>query len=241
VPVEGKLVSLCGELYGNGGASPPQICVTDYRTGRRAQITDDLTFEGISYLAWSPDGQQIVLSAGLPGRPHRLYTINADGSGLRQLTVGEIPDTDPAWSPDGQWIVFTRRDDLWLVRPDGSEPHTLLTTSDFRLSKAVWSPDSQQIAFLQEPLGRDPLHGEVWIVGWDGTAPRRIYAFERSEDEGVFLGWSPDGGHVGCFLAGPDGATTLLVDAAGSGEAKEMEGMLSSWLPEYWPLWGEER
>jgi Tol biopolymer transport system component len=241
VPVEGKLVYVCEEPYGDDSASPPQICVGDHRTGRRIQVTDDLAFDAICGLAWSPDGQQIVFGANPPGRTSRLYVINVDGAGLRQLTGDETPVVGPAWSPDGQWIVFTRRDDLWLVRPDGSEAHRLLAVSDSHLSRAVWSPDSQRIAFLQEPIGMDSLREEVWIVGRDETAPRQIYAFERSEDEGVFLGWSPDGRRVGCFLLGPDGATTLLVDADGSGEVQAMEGMLDSWLPEYWPPWGEER
>ncbi|MBN1975799.1 MAG: PD40 domain-containing protein [Anaerolineae bacterium] len=236
--VEGKLVFLCEELYGDDSASPPQICVTDYRTGRRAQVTDDLKFDGIGCLAWSPDGQQIVFGASLPGRTSRLYIVDADGSGLRQLTGGEMPDTDSAWSPDGQWIVFTRMDDLWLVRPDGSEAHALLAVSDSHLSRAVWSPDSRRIAFLQGPIERNSLHGEVWVVNRDGTAPRQIYAFERSEDEGVFLGWSPDGRHVGCFFLGSGGSTALLIDADGSGEVQVMEEVLESWLPEYWPPWG---
>jgi DNA-binding SARP family transcriptional activator len=240
VRVEGKLVSVCGELsYGDDSASPPQICVTDYQTGRCVQVTDDLAFDAICGLAWSPDGQQIVFSASSPGHPCRLHIINADGSGLRQLTGGEMPDIGPAWSPDGQWIIFTYGDALWLVRPDGSEPHALLAVRDFHLSRAVWSPDSQRIAFLHEPVGRDSLHEEVGVIDRDGTAPRQIYAFERSEDEGVFLGWSPDGRHVGCFFLGPEGATALLVEADGSGEVQAMERALDSWLPEYWPPWGE--
>jgi DNA-binding SARP family transcriptional activator len=241
VPVEGKLLSVCEELsYGDDSALPPQICVGDYQAGQRVQITEDLAFEGISGLAWSPDGQQIVFSAGPHGRPHRLYIIDADGSGLRQLTDGEVPHIGPAWSPDGQWIVFACGDALWLVRPDGSESHALLAVMGFRLSRAVWAPDSQRISFLREPVERGSLREEVWLINRDGTAPRQVYAFERSREEGVFLGWSPDGQHVGCFLLRPDGSTGLLIDADGSGETQAMEGVLDSWLPEYWPPWGGE-
>jgi TolB protein len=239
MPVEGKLVYVCEELDGDDGASPPQICVTDYQTGRRVQVTDDLAFDAICGLAWSPDGQQIVFGANPPGRTSRLYVINVDGSGLRQLTGGETPVTGPAWSPDGQWIVFTRREDLWLVRPDGSELHALVAVKGFYLSRAVWSPDSQRIAFLREPIGRDSLYEEIWTIGRDGATPCQIHAFERSEDEGVFLGWSPDDRRVGCFLLRSDGSTTLLIDADGGGEVQAMEGMPDSWLPEFWPPWGE--
>jgi DNA-binding SARP family transcriptional activator len=241
-PGKGKLVYMCGELLeGSDSTLLPQICVADYQAGRRVQITSDLTFERIGGLAWSPDGQQIVFSANSPGRSDKLYIINADGSGLRQVTGGEIPHVEPTWSLDGQRIVFTQGDALWLVRPDGSEPHVLLAEKGFHFSRAVWAPDSQRIAFLRMPMQPDSPLIEVWIINQDGTDPRQVYAFERTKDEGIFLGWSPDGRQVGCFVAGRDGATTLLIDAGGSGEVRVMDGMSDSWLPEYWPLWSEER
>ena len=36
-----------------------------------------------------------------------LFVINADGSGLVQLTSDPGGDGKPAWSPDGERIVFT--------------------------------------------------------------------------------------------------------------------------------------
>jgi DNA-binding SARP family transcriptional activator/Tol biopolymer transport system component len=239
---EGKLLYVCSELSeGQDSTLLPQICVADYQAGRRVQITSDLTFERVSGLAWSPDGQQIVFGANSPGRSDKLYIINADGSGLRQITGGEIPHVEPAWSPDGERIVFTQGDALWLVHPDGSEPRLLLAERGFHFSRAMWAPDSQRIAFLRMPVQPDSPLIEVWIINRDGTDPHRIYAFERTKDEGIFLGWSPDGRQVGCFVTARDESTTLLIDASGSGEVQVMEGVLDSWLPEYWPPWGEER
>lgn len=242
VPVEGKLVSVCEELsYSDDSALPPQICVTDYQAGRRFQITSDLMFEEISGLAWSPDGQQIIFSANMPGNSHKLYIIAADDSGPRQLIGGETPYTDPAWSPDGEWIVFTRRDALWLVRPDGLDPHVLLEVEQFHLGMAAWAPDSQRIAFLQESIEKDSLLREVRVTDRDGTDPHLIYAFERSEYDVILLGWSPNGRQVGCFLFYPGTSKTLLVDADGSGGVQVADGKRDSWLSEYWPMWGEER
>jgi len=57
----------------------------------------------------SPDGRKIVLSA--PGRPDRgweIYTVDADGSGLRQLTHNRgVHDVGPSWSPEGRKIAFS--------------------------------------------------------------------------------------------------------------------------------------
>ncbi len=54
----------------------------------------------------------IALAHGLP---MDIYVMNADGTGLRQLTkVGE-DDPVPAWSPDGRWIAFTGVSGLYLM------------------------------------------------------------------------------------------------------------------------------
>jgi hypothetical protein len=105
-PSEGRIVRVCDFL-------PPQLCVLEAHSGKLTQLTHDLEFETIGSPAWSPDREQIVFSAGpepLPEQPcrHRLYTIEADGSHLKQLTHGDTTDVRPVWSPDGQWIAFHR-------------------------------------------------------------------------------------------------------------------------------------
>ncbi len=53
-------------------------------------------------VAFSPDGTQVAYF-DVDCKP---WIINTDGSGLRQITSGDVNDIDPAWSPDGQWISF---------------------------------------------------------------------------------------------------------------------------------------
>ena len=56
----------------------------------------------------SPDGSRLAFGVYDPRLGQaRIWLMNADGSGRRQLTSGAL-DGAPAWSPDGKTILFTR-------------------------------------------------------------------------------------------------------------------------------------
>lgn len=95
----------------------------------------------------SPDGKQVVFYSQIQPEGD-LYIINADGTGLRQLTADTAIDRMPHWSPDGNWIAcFSDRDgrlEVWTVRPDGSDLTQMTTEGEW--SYPVWSPDSARLA-----------------------------------------------------------------------------------------------
>jgi TolB protein len=45
---------------------------------------------------WSPDGKKIIFAANSPATGRNIYTVNADGSGLSQVTH-DGDDDDPVW------------------------------------------------------------------------------------------------------------------------------------------------
>jgi Tol biopolymer transport system component/predicted Ser/Thr protein kinase len=242
-PFEAKFVEQCPDK------KPPQICIIDAETQQTTQATGDLEFESIAWLVWSPDGQQIVFDAGSEpetGRfDHKLYLINADGSGLKQLTSGDTNDIFPAWSPDGKLIAFHRNCSLWVVRPDGSQPRELLGGTDkFCASTIEWSPDSQRIAFLNK-TDDETVPYQVFVLDPGETVPRLIQAFDRSQ-EPHSMSWSRDGRQLALWFGEPDQEEVFLINADGSGEPKLMDEHLMeaervwTWLPFFWPQWGGE-
>src|SRR4030095_11968866 len=87
---------------------------------------------------WSPDGSKIAFMTDRMGGPN-IWVMNANGTGVTQLTFTKAPEGDPAWSPDGTKIAFgsKRADkdgskfDIWVMNAaDGSNPVRLTTAKE---------------------------------------------------------------------------------------------------------------
>ncbi len=75
-----------------------------------------------------------------------IFTINANGSGLRHLATG----FDPSLSPDGKRVAFTRFSEppgLWVINVDGTGAQQLYTAN--RPRSPTWTLDGQSIIFEQ--------------------------------------------------------------------------------------------
>lgn len=75
----------------------------------------------------SPDGSRYVMALEVEGQTD-IFVVNADGSGLSNLTRHPANDAAPIWSPDGRYIAFVsnRERTIWLrqlyvMRADGSD------------------------------------------------------------------------------------------------------------------------
>jgi TolB protein len=78
-----------------------------------------------------------------------VYSVNADGSNLRQLTVHPARDGLATASPDGEYIAFlTDREGAWAVyimRPDGSEQRKLFDLNgEYGRNEQDWRYDWKQ-------------------------------------------------------------------------------------------------
>jgi TolB protein len=144
--------------------------------------------------AWSPDGRRIAIvsTGGSPtGAPpfgeSEIYLMNADGSGLRELTRDDVRENSPSWSPDGRRIAFLGSG-IRVVNADGSGLHRL-TRKGWGNFTPAWSPDGQKIAFVRRGDG----NLEIYVMNADGSGQRRLTRNTVRDTDPV---WSPDGRRI---------------------------------------------
>ncbi len=78
----------------------------------RMQVVDHESEIGGIAPVWSPDGKQIAFS-GQVGEFAEIFTCQADGSSLTQVTHLEKISSSPAFSPDGKYLTFRVTDEAY--------------------------------------------------------------------------------------------------------------------------------
>lgn len=158
-------------------------------SGRRVVVR--LRGADIANPVYSPDGRRIAFEYW-PDNPSDLYasgiyTVRADGTGLRRVTAASNQDRTPTWSPDGRWLAFSRHKpseiQVYKVRADGTRLDKLTSIAKNAINPA-WSPDGRRILYAAE---RYDLN-ELWSMRTDGSDKQLIHRSDRYPDE---ADWQP--------------------------------------------------
>ena len=175
-----------------------QICLMNADGTNRTQLTD---FEATAfYPSISPDGNTIYFSAKQPSG-FEIYSISVNGGKAKKLTNGIGSLYAPELSPNGEWIIFTKNGDgLWLMRPNGDNPHRLTDRDDI---DPTWSLDGSMIAFASSRGGARQL----FVMNADGTNIRQVTSLDFMGGRSSF---SPDGTKL-TFYRGPAGDHNIYI------------------------------
>ena len=149
----------------------------------------------------SPDGKRLFFV----GQQARYEFLRYDLKlGRFSLEFPGLSATGLEFSRDGKWIAYVSVPEGLLFRSavDGSQRFQLTSPPMEGVSLPRWSPDGKQIAFMAhvppEKLAR------VYIVSFEGGAPRQVSHGEGGQYGDVDPTWSPDGALLAFAGSGDD-------------------------------------
>ena len=171
------------------------------------------------HLAWTTSGKVVFASstAGL----RDIWTMEADGTGEKQLTENAGVNQQPDTCPDGRYIVFSSNRaneeifDIWRMNTDGTGAVQL--THDLSAGQPVCSPDGRWVVFSQGGPNTTPGQKHLWKVPLDGGTPEKLSDYPAS---GAAI--SPDGTTIACWLkSDPAKEMTLALLPFNGGDPKQ--------------------
>lgn len=181
---------------------------------------------------------RIVFSAG-PPHGEDIYVMNADATGLVQVTTNPAADFDPTWSPDGRRIAYRhqtgddRTTEIYVINADGSGERNLTRNEGVADWGPAWSPDGSWIAFNSDRDVPGRLRG--YVMDPDGEAASWIGGDIWVE----YPAWSPDGARIAFMAQTPEGTQNyeiFVMNADGTG----IHRLTESPGEDGWPAWSPD-
>ena len=189
----------CGEINARKYRTQGAMKAWDPRTDKVRVLVPEIKGRTVRNPDVSYDGRTIVFSMrNGPADGYHVYTVNADGSGLRQLTSAPgVSDIDPVWLPDGDIVFASTREpkycmcnrhimcNLFRMKPDGSNIHQIGKSTLFEGHPRVMS-DGRILYDRWEYVDRNFGDAQgLWTCNPDGTNHQLYWGNNTTSPGGV--------------------------------------------------------
>jgi TolB protein len=185
------------------------VYVHNLMTGQRAVVSNQKGNN--SAPSWSPDGTKLAVALSKDGHT-QVYSVNADGSGLRRLSNSNGIDTEPQWAPDGQTIYFTSDrsggPQIYKMGAGGGNATRVTFNGSYNISPRI-SPDGRTLAWISQ---RD---GGFSLYAMDLASGQEL----RLADSATEPSFSPNGKYI--MYATKGGGRTSLAVVSVDGRVKQ--------------------
>jgi len=166
-----------------------------------------------------------------------IWAIEADGTGLHQITSDPGAESSPAWSPDGSRVAFARagngNTDIWTADAHGSDAVQVTTTADDE-DQPTWAPDGKRLAYSRI---RAAIMGyDLYVANADGSGEHLI------REAAVEADWSPTGDRI-AVRAGLDDASRIALvgpDGQDLGDLPTIRNDDFGGGMDLWPSWAPD-
>ena len=187
-----------------------------------AQEAASVSYQAVS---WSPDGKylgftRMEMSNTQPRTMKAdIYTMKADGTGLKKITGDERNEIGPSWSKNGKRLYFgamtpdQKSSDIFSANADGSGL-TQLTHGQGKIGSPAVSPDGEKVVYNVYLVERKP---QIHVMNADGTGAKGL----TNDNTLAFYSpvWSPDGKKIVYYLEKGDNKDQIWVmNADGSNQ-----------------------
>ena len=206
------------KLQNTGG----RLCKLNPATGQLTVLLNDPD-GAIRDPAVDYDGKRILFSWRKSGADtYHLYTIQSDGTGLRQITDGIYDDIEPCWLPDGGIVFVSARSRRWvncwltqvanLFRCDAEGRYIRQLSANLEHDNTPWVlPDGRILYMRWEYIDRSQVHyHHLWTMNPDGTG--QTVFFGNLHPGGLYIDARPI----------PNSDEIVLINSPGHGQTEHM-------------------
>ncbi|MCC7174907.1 MAG: VCBS repeat-containing protein [Bryobacterales bacterium] len=162
------------------------------------------------------DNGKVAFQSNRDGFGYRIFVMNIDGTGLRQVTTAQgLPDwfNQQDWFPvishDGTKVAFLRRTDpelgydIYVVKADGTglRQVTRFQTDAYGtrrsgIQSTAWNEDGTKLAFRGVRLNDGAWRQVLGVIHADGTGEQHLLAWPSLGWQSDAVDWSPDGRRI---------------------------------------------
>lgn len=167
-----------------------ELYIMDLKTGKEKRITHDIGYDGGAW--FSPDGKKIIWRASRPKTAEEIssykellaehlvaptnmevFTANADGSNIKQITSLGQANWAPIFMPDSKRILFASNHEyrrgfpfnLYMMNGDGSNRIKISRDKGFD-AFAMFSYDGKKIVFCSNRNNGGTRDTNIFVADW---------------------------------------------------------------------------
>jgi TolB protein len=168
--------------YNNGGIETLYIISLD--GSQRRKLLNETIRMGMEPIehdrfwgggSWNPETKVILFTSKDSKNDEKIFQVNIDGTGLRQVINDSSRQWNPQWSPDGTSFVYVSQDsnnldELFIANADGTGIKQI-TDDGFKKYELDWGKYGILFVSTEEQIASSE---KIFLINPDGTGKRRL-------------------------------------------------------------------